>query len=53
MEGFKGERWLTVTSVILSIISTALLIKLSVMQHEYTKIRLEEEKNNKEKKNGN
>lgn len=47
-EGFKGERLLATTAVLLTIVSTILLIKLTLKQHKQTDLELSELK----KKNG-
>lgn len=56
-EGFKGERWLAVTAVCLTIVSSALLIHLSLLQRKQIKEEMalrkkkeEESKNNQTKK---
>ncbi len=43
--GFKYERELTIFSVVLGIVSTGLLIKVLLMQHDFFKSKLEEQKN--------
>lgn len=47
-EGFKGERLLATTAVLLTIVSTVLLISLTLKQHKQTDLQLNELK----KKNG-
>ena len=47
-EGFRGERILTITAVIMTIVSSALLIHLSTLQREHTRLQMDELK----KKNG-
>lgn len=47
-EGFKGEKLLATTAVLLTIASTVLLISLTLKQHKQTELELEELK----KKNG-
>ncbi len=48
-EGFKGERLLGVTALLLSVVSTILLIDLAIYQRKHTKMSIEEI----EKRNGN
>lgn len=40
-EGFKGEKLLAIFAVTLTIVSTILLIKVSLMQHTQIKLELE------------
>jgi len=47
-EGFKGEKFLAITAVVLTIISSALLIHLSLLQRNHVKMQIDELK----KKNG-
>lgn len=47
-EGFRGERVLALTAVVMTIVSSALLIHLSILQREHTKMQMDELK----KKNG-
>ena len=47
-EGFKGEKLLATTAVLLTIASTVLLISLTLKQHKQTELELKELK----KKNG-
>lgn len=44
-EGFKGEKFLAITSVILTIVSSALLIHLAWIQREHTLMQMNEMKN--------
>jgi hypothetical protein len=41
-EGFRGERLLATTAVLLTIVSTVLLIKLTIKQHQQTDLALKE-----------
>lgn len=47
-EGFKGEKILAVTAVILTIVSSAMLIHLTLLQRNHVKMQMDELK----KKNG-
>ncbi len=47
-EGFKGERLLTIASLVITIIASITLINLTKLQREHTKLQMDEYK----KKNG-
>lgn len=50
-EGFKGERLLAIIVAVTTIVSTLMLIELTIMQREHTKLQLDEAKkkpNNKD-----
>jgi hypothetical protein len=41
-EGFKGEKWLAVTAVIITIVSSAMLIHLTGLQRQHTRMQIAE-----------
>jgi hypothetical protein len=51
-QGFKGEKILAVTAVVLTIVSTALLIHLTVLQRRHIKNQMEEAKRKKDHDEG-
>lgn len=47
-EGFRGEKWLSVAAIILTVVSSAMLIHLTLLQREHVKMQMADLK----KKNG-
>jgi len=47
-EGFKGEKILAVTAVLMTIISSAVLIHLSMLQRKHVRMQMEQIENGKE-----
>jgi hypothetical protein len=47
MESFKGEKALAIATVILSIVTTALLLKVLLLQHQYFENEITKQKNGK------
>ena len=48
-EGFKGERALAITAVVLTIVSTLMLIDLTIRQRNHLKLEVEKLKLEREK----
>ncbi len=49
-EAFRGEKFLVITSVVLTIVSTIMLIELTVMQRRHIKAELAKQEAEKLKK---
>jgi hypothetical protein len=47
-EGFQGEKILAVTAVLMTIISSAVLIHLSMLQRKHVRMQMEQIENGKE-----
>lgn len=44
-EGFKGEKFLSIAAILLTVVSSALLIHLSLLQRKHVKMQMDELKN--------
>jgi hypothetical protein len=47
-EGFRGEKWLSVAAIVLTVVSSVMLIHLTLLQREHVKMQMADLK----KKNG-
>jgi hypothetical protein len=45
MESFKGEKTFAIVSVVLGIVTTALLLKVLLLQHQYFENEIKKQKN--------
>jgi heme exporter protein D len=49
-EGFVGEKFLAIASVVLTILSTAMLIELTIMQRQHIKEEIAKQEEEKKKR---